>query len=153
MASRLHCFCFKWMKLSEIGNQKVSFSIKLNVLCVTSHIHFRIVKLQTNKFQRLFKDFSRTKYSFQGLNLSNKSAFFTLFFNNWCMAKHTMESFTIFKLFQPWLITLFYTFCNNTLKNDLQVHLRNRNNIWDKETETFLRISVEDLNELYTNAM
>ena len=68
------------------------------------------------------------------------------------MAKHTMESFTIFTFSAMRLIMLFYTFCNNTLKNDLQVHLRNRNNIWDKETETFLRISVEDLNELYTNA-
>ena len=26
-----------------------------------------IVQLQTNKFQRLFKDFSKTNYSFQGL--------------------------------------------------------------------------------------
>ena len=68
------------------------------------------------------------------------------------MAKHTMESFTIFT-FSAMVDDVILHFCNNTLKNDLQVHLRNRNNIWDKETETFLRISVEDLNELYTHAM
>ena len=34
------------------------------------------VQLQTNKFQGLFRDFSRTNYSFQGLRFIYKSAFF-----------------------------------------------------------------------------
>ena len=40
------------------------------------------VQLQTNKFQGLFKDFSRKNYnSFQGLDSFNKSALFNSFLN------------------------------------------------------------------------
>ena len=63
-----------------------------------------------------------------------------------------MESFTIFT-FSAMVDHVILYFLQQHFENDLQVHLRNRNNIWDKETETFLRISVENLNELYTNAM
>ena len=53
-----------------------------------------LVQLQTNKFQGFFKDFSRTNYSFQGLRLFNKPAFFNSFLNTLlAKTRHRVEQF------------------------------------------------------------
>ena len=74
---------------------------------------------QTKKIQGLFKDFSRTNYTFQGLRfILKKLAFFKPLLNT-LSAKTRHGVIYHFFLLQPWLITLFYTtFCNNACEND-----------------------------------
>ena len=101
----------------------------------------RFVQFQTNKFQGLFKDFSRTNYSFQGQRYINfnKSTFFNPLWSPYCL-KYIMQLFTLFTSSAIIDHIFYFTLLSATrlckmTGYDLQLHLRYRNSIWNKETE------------------
>ena len=88
-------------------------------------------KLQTDKFQGLFKDKLQV---FKDSDLFNKSAFFNLLWSPYWL-KHDMGSFTIFT--SSAIIDHIISATRNCKMTgyDLQLHLRYRNSIWNKEME------------------
>ena len=112
----------------------VSFqSLVLRHLVIHSSCNFR----QTNfeDFSRIFRgklQFSRTK--FYSIIRQPLTSFWTPYLLN-----HSMESFTIFNFFSHGWSLYFMLLSTTTLCKmtgyDLQLHLRYRNSIWNKETE------------------
>ena len=96
----------------------------VSILYMVYKYNFR----QTN-----FKDFSITNYSFQELRfiqcIKNWHSL-TLFWTPHAWQKHVINDFYFFSHSWSHYFLLFTT----TLANDLQLHLRYRNSIWNKET-------------------
>ena len=105
------------------------------------------VQLQTNKFQGLFKD--KLQFSRSNIYSINQRSFTPFWTPYWL--KHVMESFFDFNFFSHgwshYLILLYTTRLCKMTGYALQLHLRYRNSIWNKETDmkyssstkTFLR--------------
>ena len=93
----------------------------------STYLYVNVANMVGTTLDKQISKFFQGKITvFKDQDLLNKSASFTPFWTPHAWLDMPWSHLR-FLLFKPWLITLFYTFHNNTLQNDLQVHLRYRN--------------------------